>query len=76
MVRPLKIQHQVLKHLLIWWVLWHFAVLAVVFWPRPEPVLVMCPWKHVVHGVGSDLKTYIEELDLCSTAYQKRIESQ
>lgn len=76
MVFPLKIQHQVLKHLLIWFVLWHCVVLAVVFWPRLEPVLVMCPGKYVVHGVGSDLKTYREELDICSKAYQQRIESQ
>ena len=76
MVFSLKIQHQVLKHLLIWWLLWHFAVLAVVFWPRPEPVFVMCPGKYVVHGVGSDLRTYRKEMDTCSAEYRKYVESQ
>lgn len=74
-IYPIRIHHKVLGYLLFWFIAWHVLILGVVYMQKPEPEVFLCPGEYIIHGVGSDLKTYTKTMDTCGSEYQRRMES-
>lgn len=50
------------------WLCWALAI-TIIHDKQPSTKHV-CPSLRIVHGVGSDLRTYQKEVDLCSNIYR------
>ena len=50
------------------WLCWALAM--PIIQDKPPAVNHVCPSLRIVHGVGSDLRTYQKEVDLCSNTYR------